>query len=295
MKLGLGTAQFGLDYGVSNSVGKTTPDEVTTILELTASKGITLIDTASMYGSSEAVLGPTLSTMGHPFKIVTKTPRFGTPCLTVADVTHLNRVFYQSLSALQAPSVYGLLFHHADDLLADGASLLVEKVCEFKQRGLIKNWGFSAYTGQQIDEILNHFTPDLVQVPVNVLDQRLISGGQLSRLKQAGIEIHSRSAFLQGLLLMSPASRNPFFDQYSDLLDSFLSEARVNDLSPLQAALQFVMNIEEIDHVIVGVCSAVELEQISAAVASLRDKSVVYEQFASDDERLLNPAIWQLT
>lgn len=294
MKLGLGTVQFGLDYGVSNSEGKTTPDEVAAILKHAANNGITLLDTASMYGSSEAVLGPILSLMGHPFDVVTKTPRFGTPCLTSADATQLEQVFQQSLSALQAPSVYGLLFHHADDLLADGASLLVDRVVEFKQLGLIKKWGFSAYTGQQIDEILTRFTPDLVQAPVNVLDQRLVSGGQLRRLKQAGVEIHSRSAFLQGLLLMNPALRNTYFAPFGDLLDSFLNEARVSGLSPLQAALNFVMNIEEIDCVIVGVCSAVELEEIAAAVASLRDRPLGYDQFASDDARLLNPALWQL-
>lgn len=294
MKLGLGTVQFGLDYGISNSEGKTTPDEVAAILKLAASKGITVIDTASMYGSSEAVLGRVLSSMGHPFNVVTKTPRFGSLRLTTTDATHLGQVFYKSLSDLQAPSVYGLLFHHADDLLSDGASLLVDRVCEFKQRGLIKKWGFSAYTGQQIDEILKRFTPDLVQVPVNVIDQRLVSGGQLRRLKQAGIEIHSRSAFLQGLLLMSPASRNPYFAPYGDLLDSFFSEAKAKGFSRLQASLKFVMDIEEIDHVIVGVCSARELEQITEVAAALPDSPLRYSQFASDDERLLNPALWQL-
>lgn len=294
MKLGLGTVQFGLDYGVSNTEGKTTPAEVATILKLAASSGITVVDTAAMYGASEAVLGPILSSMDHPLDIVTKTPRFDVTSLTPADATRLEQTFMQSLATLKAPSLYGLLFHHADDLLAEGAALLVEKTLELKRRGLIKKWGFSAYTGQQIDAILSRFIPDVIQVPVNILDQRLINGGQLKRLKQAGVEVHSRSTFLQGLLLMNPESLHPYFSPYRNLLASLSREAVSHGLSPLQVALKFVMDMEEIDHVIVGVCSSGELRHILDTVHSLPECSIDYRRFASNDEGLLNPALWRL-
>lgn len=294
MKLGLGTVQFGLDYGVSNTEGKTALVEVVAILKHAAISGIRIIDTASLYGSSEAVLGQIFSSMGCPFDVITKTPYFGTACLTAADVMRLEQVFHQSLSNLQIPSVYGLLFHHADDLLADGASLLVDRVCEFKRQGLIKKWGFSAYTGQQVDGVLNRFNPDLVQVPINVFDQRIVSGGQLRRLKQARVEVHSRSVFLQGLLLMEQASLNPYFAPYREMLESFSREAKASGFTNLQASLKYVVDIKEIDHVIVGVCSNRELKQIIGVLQEVPAGSLCYKRFSSHDERLLNPAIWKL-
>ena len=56
-KLALGSAQFGLAYGISNSHGKVSMNEVFRILTLAKSLGINTIDTASAYGNSEDVLG----------------------------------------------------------------------------------------------------------------------------------------------------------------------------------------------------------------------------------------------
>ncbi len=294
MKLGLGTVQFGLDYGISNTAGRTPADEVLHILDLAARIGISVIDTASMYGTSETVLGQALASLGHDFAIVTKTPRFDVTGDLKAEADRLEQTFLHSLKSLQKEAIHGLMFHHADDLLTDESSVLVERVCALKQQGLISKWGFSAYTGQQLDAILHRFTPDLVQVPVNVLDQRLLNGGQLKRLKQAGVEIHSRSAFLQGLLLMDAAALNPYFAPYVGILESFSREARNKGFSQLQATLKFVMDIVEIDHVIVGVCSGSELQQIVAAATALPANTISYERFACADEGLVNPALWKL-
>lgn len=290
MKLGLGTAQFGLDYGVSNTGGKTVSTEIAAILKRAMENGIRTIDTASVYGSSEAELGSILSLMGQSFEVVTKIPRLA----SVGNSATIEQTLYTSLNRLHMRSVYGLLFHNADDLLSDNASQLVDTVMNLKRQGIIKKWGFSAYTGQQINAILERFSPDLIQVPVNVLDQRLLHSGHLKLLKQAGIEIHARSVFLQGLLLMETSSLDSYFAPYRGLLDSFHHAALSSSLSPLHAALRFVLEIEEIDRVIVGVCSDRELQQIIDAIKIAPSGGINYEQLASSDEKLVNPALWRL-
>ena len=182
MKIGLGTVQFGLDYGVSNKEGKTAPDEVGRILKAAADRGVRVIDTAALYGSSEEALGSALPT-GHRFDIVTKTRSFKKDSITPDDARILEEGFGASLSKLRSRSVYGLLLHDCDDLLAKGGGLLMAKMQGFKERGLVKKIGVSVYTASQIDRVMARFSIDIIQLPLSVFDQRLIQSGHLSRLK----------------------------------------------------------------------------------------------------------------
>ena len=75
VRLGLGSAQFGLDYGVTNLRGQTTPADVAELLRIAGHAGVRVIDTAPAYGSSEETIGACLPSEHH-FRIVTKTPVF---------------------------------------------------------------------------------------------------------------------------------------------------------------------------------------------------------------------------
>ena len=140
MKLGLGTVQFGIDYGISNQDGKTSLDEIENILVVAMRKGISVIDTAAMYGTSEEALGQTLSE-SHSFKIVTKTPRFTSSVITSDDIQRLEDSFFQSLHKMKCASSYGLLIHNADDLLSENGHLLFNKMNDLKQKGLVEKIG----------------------------------------------------------------------------------------------------------------------------------------------------------
>ena len=69
-RLALGTAQFGLDYGINNKTGKVSEPAVALILAEAAKNGIECLDTAAAYGDSEDVIG-NISTGRYEFKIVT--------------------------------------------------------------------------------------------------------------------------------------------------------------------------------------------------------------------------------
>ena len=293
MTLGLGTAQFGLDYGVSNRGGRTPPDHVERILDYAQRQGIRLIDTAADYGESEAVLGRFLAP-GHPFRIVTKAPRFGVPRITLTEAAALRGACERSLARLRQDRLYGVLIHAVDELLAPGGDLLWEALTRLKDEKLAEKIGVSVYCGSQIDAVLDRFQPDLVQVPVNVLDQRLIASRHLSRMKSQRVEIHGRSIFLQGLLLSLTGPLDPYFNPYREPLARVQDFSRHHAVAPLALALGFVKALDEVDSAIVGVTRLEELEEIVAAWRSASASLEECSALACDDEALVNPASWKL-
>lgn len=287
-RLGLGTVQWGGDYGVSNSSGRTAPSEVASILAAAGKRGIRVLDTAALYGQSEQVLGQNdLSS----FQIVTKTLRVDQAVISIDDGEGMLASFEESLAKLQCSSVYGLLIHNADDLLAQNGDILVRCLERLKGEGKVQKIGVSIYSGEQVGRLLARFTPDLVQVPVSVLDQRLIHGGQLELLKSLGVEIHVRSVFLQGLLLMDPASTPRYFEPLRPLLTRWHATARDADMTPSQAALAFVRALPQVDCVLVGVESARQLDQ--CATDFVRGGSIDARALACSDPAFINPSMWE--
>ena len=290
-RLGLGTVQFGLDYGISNPRGQVPPAEIGRILTHAAAAGITLLDTASSYGSSEQRLGQQLPTINPPFRIVTKsppTPLNPGPSLLSALTTSLQR--------LRQKRLYGLLIHHANDLFKPSGKQLLAALWQCQKQGLVQKIGVSVYSSVEIDRLLTLFTPDIVQLPINVADQRLIQSGHLQKLKKRGIEIHARSLFLQGVLLMPPAPRPPFFFPMRHHFETLHHTFNEQGCSPLEGCLRFGLAQTELDTLLVGVTTVTELEEILAAVqrAETDKNQLPFPQLAINETRFLNPAQWVL-
>lgn len=254
-------------------------------------EGIRVLDTAALYGQSEAVLGQTLPKT-HAFSIVTKTPKFDTARDAHREAERLETVFRQSLQNLRQTSVYGLLVHRAADLLTNDGKQLFDKMVLLRERGLVRKIGASVYSAGEIDGLLDRYQLDLVQIPVSILDQRLIRSGHLSSLKKAGVEVHARSVFLQGLLLMQPDSLPAHFSGVGGLLRGYFETIARQGLTPLQAALGFVNSQPDIDVVICGVNNRIHLEEICRA-AETRVEPDHYARFAITDETIINPSLWE--
>ena len=293
MKLALGSAQFGMTYGIANSGSQTRPQEVREILQEAAKGGIDLIDTAAAYGNSEAVLGSALSEVAHPFRVVTKIAPMRKSSFDEVDGKRLRRVFSDSLKRLSLSKIYAVLIHSADDMLAPGADHLFQELTILKDEGLVTKIGLSAYSPQQAEFVLRRYPLDVVQLPVNLLDQRAVASGYLKRLKTLGIEIHARSAFLQGLFFIPPATLPTFFDAAKIALDRLQMEARHHDVSVQSLALAYLRSIEEIDYVIIGVDTAAQLRENLIASAWDGWQSIDFSRFACTEERIVDPSQWQ--
>ena len=292
-KLGLGTVQFGLDYGVTNLRGRVSPDEAGRIIGDAIAAGIRVFDTAAAYGDSETILGQTLR---HPeARIVTKLPALDGESIDVATIDGLRRIFEQSLKRLQRQSVDALLLHRPDDLGKPGGDKLARLLADLKSAGLCRRTGVSVYDEAQINAAKKSMSLELVQAPANLLDQRLLRDGSLQRLKDAGCEVHVRSAFLQGLLIGLEGPLPEYFRQHAQKLDRVRAAAAAEKLSTLQLALGFLLERPDIDHVIVGVTRAEELAAIFDAARRPKALPGGLEKLACDDPGLINPSLWPAT
>ena len=291
VKLGIGTVQFGMPYGISNAAGQVPEHEVARILEAARRVGVDLLDTAHAYGTSEDVLGRHLS-KSDVFRIVTKTPPFRVPRLDTGHVVKAKADFLASLARLRRDKVYALLVHDCSDILVPGGDLLFDQVLALKGQGLADKVGVSVYSSSQIDAILARYPIDIIQLPVNVLDQRLLHSGHLARLRTAGVEIHARSVYLQGLLLMNPADLSRAFEGVREHLARYHAAIAKAGMTPVEAALGYVAGLPEIASVIVGVVSAQQLEQAALVIARAKLIPEDFRQFAWNDETTIDPSRW---
>ena len=274
MKLGLGTVQFGQAYGVSNTRGQVSGEDVAAILARAAQAGVTVLDTAANYGEAEAVLARQNLA---PFRTVTKTISVKNGVEAVIDRAH------QSAASLKADT---LLVHAATDL--ENADLW-PALQRLKAEGLFRKIGISVYAADDPSALAAQFKPDAMQLPFSLLDQRLLTDGTLAKLKTSGVEIHARSLFLQGLLFLE---RLPEKLRHAEAdLAQIRTKIRNSGSTPLAAALAFVLSRPEIDVALVGVTQLSELEEILAA-ARLPPPALDWPALALQDEMVLTPSRW---
>tara|TARA_B110000259_G_scaffold84410_1_gene98504 strand:- start:829 stop:1698 length:870 start_codon:yes stop_codon:yes gene_type:complete len=284
-RLAIGTAQFGLSYGIANQVGKVSQTEAKEILKLASNSGIKILDTAIAYGDSEKSLG----NLGiQNFQLVTKLPIVPIDCQDVG--VWVKEQVRSSFSRLGIKDIYGLLLHQSNQLLGSYGKDLYRELNLLKESGKVKKIGISIYSPFELEALKDKYDFDLVQAPFNIIDQRLHSSGWLSRLKNKGVEVHTRSVFLQGLLLMEQAHIPNKFLKWSDLWYKWHNWLDDYEGTATEACLSLPLSFPEIDKVIVGVDNSKQLLQILNSAKNLNIKSL--PDLQCSNEGLINPANW---
>lgn len=285
MKLALGTVQFGLDYGVANASGRVTIQEANAILQCALVSGMDTLDTAIAYGDSETVLGQ----LGiKKWKIITKLPAVPNDCHDVTQWVHDQ--IQQSMTRLGVTQLHGVLLHRPGQLLDRMGPSLFAALQDLKAQGFTRKIGVSVYGPAELDPLFDAYALDLVQAPLNILDRSLINSGWASRLHAAGVEVHTRSAFLQGLLLMPSSQRPVKFKRWVDIWNVWDGWLAREGLSPVEGCLRYLCNLLEIDRVVVGVDTSTQLNEI---VKAAEGRLISLPEFNTmQDARLINPASW---
>jgi aryl-alcohol dehydrogenase-like predicted oxidoreductase len=284
-RLALGTAQFGLPYGIANQAGQVNRSTAKAMLQLASAHGIDMLDTAIAYGESESCLGE-VGTQG--FNLVTKLPPVPAGCVDVRG--WVKERVSSSLRRLGVNELYGLLLHRPMQLLEPEGATLYKALQGLKTTGQVRKVGISIYDPTELGALIRQHHFDLVQAPFNLVDRRLHTSGWLKRLQENGVEIHARSAFLQGLLLMSPAAIPSKFAPWADLWSKWHEWLSRNDMSAIRACMAFVLSFPEISRVVVGADSVNQLEQIINA--SINVPHIELLDLQCDAENLINPARW---
>lgn len=286
MKIVLGTAQFGMDYGVANQHGRPDDEALAEILACFVTNGGTTLDTAVNYGDCEVRLGR----YGvSNFNVVTKLPDLASYADDFYGATR--QQLEASMTRLDLNNLYGVMLHRPENLQLDKGDGIWRALLDMQQEGLVQKFGYSLYGPDELDALFTSFTPSIVQLPFNVFDQRFVSTGWLKRLSDYGCEVHSRSVFLQGVLLQSANDRPTYFDDWHFQFDRFDRFVVSAGASPMHVALSFVSSQGGIDGVVVGVDTAQQLEEILQA---RRLEVSEMPSLAVQDNNLILPQNWKL-
>ena len=282
--IALGTVQFGMPYGITNPHGQTPAEEVGAILELFAAHGGRVIDTAIGYGKSEQVLGQhDLSR----FRVVSKVPEVPDD---VRDITGWMRGMVEgSLVRLGVPKLAGLLLHRPQQLAQARGAEIYAALAGVKKAGLVEKIGASIYDPATLETLGDSFTPDIVQCPFNAFDQRILR----SKLAESGVELHVRSAFLQGILLTPANDLPPYFRRWAPLWARWEAWQSERGQTPLQACLGHALSAPQVSQVVLGVNTRAQLAEIYANAAAPHHAAP--SALATDDPELINPALWKTT
>ena len=286
MKIALGSVQFGLKYGISNLSGPTSKSQIKKILEIAENLGVDIIDTAAVYGNSELLLG--YSNVKN-FKVVTKIPTLKPNIVNIEK--WVNDKVYSSIKKLKIESLYGVLIHNSNNFFGDKGKILLEALQSLKKEGTIKKVGISIYDPLELNYIEGLNKIDLVQAPMNLIDRRLQKSGWLKKLQKNGVEIHVRSVFLQGLLLIKTNKIPTKFKKWNKILNQWHYQLEKKKINAIEACLSYPLSLPEVDKIIVGVNNIYQFREIITAYQK-NLKFCDWSFMASNDQQLINPSNW---
>lgn len=285
-RLAIGTVQFGQPYGIANLGGQVSKEEAIAICEHAWASGIDTLDTAISYGESEQRLGE----IGvGSWQVISKLPVVPEKCNDVEK--WVQESVLGSLARLKIPKLCGLLLHNSQQLLGSQGKAIYRALLNLKEQGKVEKIGISIYDPVELDALLSDFNFDLIQAPFNIIDRRLDASGWLARLNHMGTEVHVRSIFLQGLLLMEQSKRPPTFSRWQPLWEQWDNWIDEQSFTPLQACISFAILHPEVSRIVVGVENLQQLKEILDSVAF--PCGMPPANLKSDDSDLINPSRWK--
>ena len=282
-KIVLGTVQFGTNYGINNTSGQVTKEEVATILKIASEGGIKTLDTSSAYGTSEQALGDALKKTGLQFNIVSKYPK--------SDIG-VRETFMKSLKNLGVESLYGYLVHHFE--FYQEHPNIFDEMRSLKEEGRIKKIGFSLYNPQQLQYLLDRNVQfDIIQFPYNIFDRQFEPW--LPKLKEKGVEVHTRSAFLQGLFFKEVNTIEGKLKPMCPYLVQLHDYCKQREITIEQIAFGYVLSNEAVDGALIGVDNHQQLEKnLEVSRFLLKEKDIVFiRSIEIKEKELLNPVNWK--
>jgi aryl-alcohol dehydrogenase-like predicted oxidoreductase len=287
MNVSLGTAQFGFDYGVSNANGKVPLDDVSRIIDKARKGPVCTLDTAIVYGDSEKILGE----VGvNGFDIITKLPEIPND-IDVKEWAF--NAIENSLSLLNVESLHGILLHKPSQLEGNQGERIWRVLEELKNQGYTKKVGVSVYGPEYLEKNFHRYDFDIVQTSANVIDRRIVSSGWLNALEKNDVEVHLRSAFLQGVLLQNHSERADWFSRWDELFAKWDYWQKSNFESKVEACLAHIAAIARHNSVLIGVSSYSEFNEVMKTIETLSPLEAP-QDLVSQEQDLINPALWRI-
>ena len=293
----LGTAQFGMHYGVTNNQNRLNSEQICSILKYATNKSVVFLDTAQSYGNAEELIG--LSSLSANFKIISKIT-FPKKILSLLELKEiLENNIKKTLVNLNVESLEGLLFHNPSDLKTQYGMDILSWILDLKRNGLFKRIGISIYSEEDLIDIpIDKF--DIVQLPISIYDQRFLRNKIIPFLKAKNISVHIRSIFLQGIILSDNNAFPKFLSkEFKDHHSRFINTLKILNTNSLLAALNFVKNIDNVEAILFGISNFQDLQEILLAWENVDsfDKSnkIDFYKFSWNNIDELDPRKWNIS
>ena len=293
MKIGIGTAQLGMKYGVINNSKKLDLDNFKKILSLSLKNNISIIDTANNYGDSIKKIGHIISKnkFRNKFKIISKIS--GLRKVNKSNIySHIFDNINFSLKKLKVKSLEGILIHDVKDLKSKKSTEIFNSFIKLKKKKLVKKIGFSAYKISDVLKYIKKYNFDFIQFPLNVFDQRILDKKIQKKLRFFKVELHVRSIFLQGLLLLSKKELPNNFKNKRIIKrwHKFLND---NSLDAITTCINFIKNNNVYSNIIIGFHDYQQFEDVVKNFSKKKNIILNFKNLAIKDDNIINPSKWK--
>lgn len=294
-ELCLGTVQFGMKYGINNTLGQPSEEDVFEMLDVAIENGIRIIDTARAYGTAEIVLGNYFTSRKNAdsVKLISKL-RPNIIEENEADICGtVRRECEESLNRLHVKQLNGYLLHTPEYIYQPK---IIEALRTLKEEKMVEHIGVSVYELSEGYAALKKEGIDYIQLPYSVFDQRGRQEGFIQEAKRAGVTVFTRSAFLQGLFMMEkeriPKNLNhviPYMEKFEKLLDKYA-------VNKVDALIQFVGHESGVDYFVFGVDTKEQLLQNINVFQSMGISPKLIEElketFIDIEKSIIFPSLW---
>ncbi len=291
IKIALGTAQIGIKYGIKNKFKKIKEKESSLIINNLKKHNINYIDTARYYGNAEEIIG---NNNTAKIKIITKIPKLD---LRKNVKNQINNHLYTSLIKLKKNKIYAALLHDENQIKSKKGKIILEELQKLKYKKLVSKVGISLYDPKTIYELNRmKFIPDIVQIPYSIMDRRFDKDNLLNKLKKQNIEIHVRSIFLQGLLLMNLNNLDFYFKNFKSDLMKIHKIAESYRISVKELCFFFVLQNKNIDLLIIGIDNFNQLKELKNIKKKFQKYKYKNFKFKITDYKMkfILPSKWKL-
>ena len=296
MELCLGTVQFGLDYGIRGQK-KPSQDEAIKILDYATQNGITAIDTAFAYGTAEEIVGKFLKLKTVSRDKLFISSKFEPNKLNDIEPKNYKKIikegFETQLIKLNTDYLDSYIFH-TPEYVFDEEKL--QALYSLKEEGKIKHCGVSVYYPEEAKACIESPYVDFIQLPSSIFDQRMLHEGIFDlALKEGTTQIHSRSAFIQGLILMQENEVPPFLNKAKPVIRKIDQICKKNNISKIKLAMLFVKQFDAISHLVFGVDNIEQLKENIKIFKEVFSKEILTEiaqEFTDLETDIFMPSLW---
>lgn len=285
MQLVLGTAQWGLAYGIAGRGRPATDAEVVSILQTAQEAGVRRIDTAQAYGDIEARL-PGLLPRSVEWRVTTKIPALPGALQTGEIGAWVGRAVATSVARL-GDRLEAILLHDTS-ALEDGSRAAaawdtLQNACAAHHLAP----GVSVYSPAELAALCERWPIRQAQLPANALDQRLRDREPFP----TNVVRHLRSVFLQGLLLLDEVA--PRLPAAASALRRWRAWCAEHSMTPACAALSVARSL---DPGATGLVIGVEREsQLAGVLEAWRmSRPMPAPELRCDAPEVIDPRQWKI-